>query len=241
MSRRSFVGIIESLRSGVSKLKWNPEGTEWADYYSDTNYSKTAFEHKKQIVKKFLEEIKPDSVWDLGANTGEFSRLASEMSINTISFDIDPAAVEKNYLKSIEKKEKTLLPLILDLTNPSPNIGWSNKERKSILERGPVDTVLALALIHHLAISNNLPLTKIVEFFKTICKHLIIEFIPKTDSQVKRLLSTREDIFDDYTLEKFEEEFMKEFSVKEKINLDESGRIIYCMEKKFEKSSEIKK
>jgi len=231
LPRRSFVGIIESLYSGVKKLKWNPEGTEWADYYSDTNYSETAFGHKKQIVKKFLEKIKPNSVWDLGANTGEFSRLASEMGINTISFDIDPAAVEKNYLNSIEKKEKKILPLILDLTNPSPNIGWNNNERKSLLQRGPVDTILALALIHHLAISNNLPLTKIVEFFKTTCNHLIIEFIPKTDSQVKRLLSSREDIFEDYTLEKFEDEFTKKFSIKEKINLDESGRTMYRMEK----------
>ncbi len=237
MPRRSFVGIIESLYSGVSKLKWNPEGTEWADYYKDTNYSEAAFEHKKQIVKKFIEKIKPNSVWDLGANTGEFSRLASEMGINTISFDIDPAAVEKNYLNSIEKKETKLLPLILDLTNPSPNIGWNNNERKSLLQRGPVDTILALALIHHLAISNNLPLTKIVEFFKTTCNHLIIEFIPKTDSQVIRLLSTREDIFEDYTLKKFEDEFTKEFIIKEKINLDESGRTIYWMEKNFEKSS----
>ncbi len=237
MPRRSFVGIIESLYSGVNKLKWNPEGTEWANYYLDTNYSEAAFQQKKQIVKKFLEKIKPNSVWDLGANTGEFSRLASEMGINTISFDIDPAAVEKNYLNSIEKKETKLLPLILDLTNPSPNIGWSNNERKSLLERGPVDTILALALIHHLAISNNLPLTKIVEFFKTTCNHLIIEFIPKTDSQVIRLLSTREDIFEDYTLKKFEDEFTKEFIVKEKINLDESGRTIYWMEKFFEKSS----
>jgi len=231
LPRRSFVGIIQSLYSGVKKLKWNPEGTEWADYYSDTNYSETAFEHKKQIVKKFLEKIKPKFVWDLGANTGEFSRLASEMGINTISFDIDPAAVEKNYLYSIEKKETKLLPLLLDLTNPSPNIGWCNNERKSLLQRGPVDTILSLALIHHLAISNNLPLTKIVDFFKTTCNHLIIEFIPKTDSQVKRLLSSREDIFEEYTLEKFEDEFTKEFNVKEKTNLEESGRTIYWMEK----------
>ena len=123
------------------------------------------------------------------------------------------------------------MPLILDLTNPSPNIGWSNNERKSILERGPADTILALALIHHLAISNNLPLPKIVEFFKQTCKHLIVEFIPKTDSQVKRLLATREDIFKDYTMDKFEDEFTKGFIIKEKISLDESGRTIYLMEK----------
>jgi len=233
MPRRSLVGIIESLNSGIKKLKWNPEGTEWANYYSDTNYSQTAFQQKKQIVKKFLEKIKPNSVWDLGANIGEFSRLASQMGINTISFDIDPAAVEKNYLECIEKKETKVLPLVLDLTNPSPNIGWSNDERKSLLERGPVDTILALALIHHLVISNNLPLTKIVEFFKTTCKNLIIEFIPKTDSQVQRLLTSREDIFEDYTMKKFEEEFIKDFIIKEKIKIDESGRTIYCMGKNF--------
>ena len=231
IGRRSFIGIVESLHSGVKKLKWSGDKTEWGNYYSDTNYSDEAFSQKKEFVSKFLKEINPKLVWDLGANTGTFSRLASNMGINTISFDIDPVAVEKNYLQCMEKQENKILPLLLDLTNPSPNIGWANNERMSFVDRGPADAILALALIHHLVISNNVPLSRIVEFFKKNCNNLIIEFIPKTDSQIQRLLATREDIFVDYNKENFEKEFKKDFVIRNEVRINESERILYSMEK----------
>ena len=231
LGRRSFIGIIDNLYSGIKKLNWVPENTEWADYYSDTNYTNTAFNHKKEIVSFILDKTNPKIVWDLGANLGEFSRISSNKGIPTVSFDIDPAAVEKNYLKSVEQKEGNILPLLLDLTNPSSNIGWDNAERLSIQERGKADAILALALIHHLAISNNVPLGKIAEFFKSNCKYLLIEFIPKDDSQVQRLLSSREDIFDEYTKENFEDEFGKFFVINEIFEINESKRILYFMER----------
>ena len=231
MPRNSFVGIIESLHSGIKKLKWTPEKTEWGDYYNDTNYSQGSFEEKKQTVSKFLDKTKAKLVWDLGANTGIFSRLASKKDIETISFDIDPAAVEKNYLTCIQEADTKLLPLLLDLTNPSSSIGWNSVERNSFVERGPADVVIALALIHHLTISNNIPLFNLAEFFHGICNYLIIEFIPKTDSQVKRLLLTREDIFVDYNQQNFENEFKKFFSIYESKKLNNSERILYLFKK----------
>ena len=231
MPRNSFVGIIESLHSGIKKLKWIPEKTEWGDYYNDTNYSQGSFEEKIQTVSKFLDKTKAKLVWDLGANTGIFSRLASKKDIETISFDIDPAAVEKNYLTCIQEADTKLLPLLLDLTNPSSSIGWNSVERNSFVERGPADVVIALALIHHLTISNNIPLFNLAEFFHGICNYLIIEFIPKTDSQVKRLLLTREDIFVDYNQQNFENEFKKFFSVYESKKLNNSERILYLFKK----------
>ncbi len=232
LSRRSFEGIISSLNSGISKLQWSFEDSEWGNYYSDTNYSDLAFNHKTELVEQFIKNIKPKTVWDLGANTGIFSRISSKMGIPTISFDIDPVAVEKNYQECLKNEEKNILPLILDLTNPSPYIGWENKERKSFLDRGPADMVLSLALIHHLAISNNLPLEMISEFFKKICNFLIIEFIPKSDSQVQRLLTTREDIFEDYDKEHFESEFKENFEILESINVHDSERVIYLMKRR---------
>ena len=124
LSKRSFEGVIQSLQSGISKMRWNFTDTEWGDYYSDTNYSNESFSHKKEIVKDSITKIKPKMVWDLGANTGVFSRLASEQNIPTIAFDVDPVAVEKNYLDCKKNNEKNLLPLLLDLTNPSPYLGW---------------------------------------------------------------------------------------------------------------------
>jgi hypothetical protein len=232
LSRLGFTGIINSLESGVRSLKWNPGGTEWGDYYQDTNYSAGAFQHKKQTVADFLEAIHPSSVWDLGANTGIFSRIASDKAIQTISFDIDPAAVEKNYLECRRRNETNILPLLSDLTNPSPGIGWQNQERMSLAERGPADVVLALALIHHLAISNNTPFAKIAEFFASICDSLIVEFVPKSDSQVQRLLATREDIFVDYTQQAFESEFARRFVVERSQPITGSERILYLMRRR---------
>ena len=209
LSRSSLEGLITSLQATIRKLRWKPSGTEWGDYYPQTSahYSQTASDHKMEILNTFLDLAKPKSAWDLGANTGLFSRAVSQRGIPTVAFDIDPAAVEQNYLACKQDKETNMLPLVLDLTNPSPAIGWNNRERMSLLERGPVDIVLALALIHHLAIANNVPLQRLAEFFSQTCCWLVIEFVPKEDSQVQVLLASREDIFPDYNQQGFEAAF----------------------------------
>ena len=232
LSKRSFEGLIESLKSSIEKMTWNENNTEWGDYYSDTNYTEKSFEEKKQFISLTIDQVKPKLVWDMGANTGVFSRLASTKGINTISYDIDPLAVEKNYLSSSQNSEQNILPLILDLTNPSSGIGWNHDERMSIIQRGPADMVFALALVHHLAISNNVPLNKLAEFFSQISKFLIIEFVPKSDSQVKRLLLTRDDIFENYDEKNFEIEFSKFFKIINSKKILDSERTIYIMENK---------
>jgi len=233
MSRLSFLGLIDTMESAIKRLKWQAQGTEWADYYyKDINYSSDALQHKKQIVVEFLDRIKPKVVWDLGANMGMFSRIASEKGIQVISFDMDSAAVEKNYLECVKKGETNVLPLLVDLTNPSSNIGWENKERMSLLGRGPADTVFALALIHHLAISNNVPLDRIASFFSNICNSVIIEFVPKSDSQAQRLFSIRQDVFLDYTVESFEREFKKYFEIHKIEKIKDSHRTMYLMRKR---------
>jgi hypothetical protein len=230
MSKTSLLGMIDNLEQAIKKLSWHRHGTEWAEYYEDTNYSVQANSHKKELVANYIQKTAAGSVWDMGGNVGLFSRLAAEQGANTISFDIDPACVELNYLENKRNKESNILPLHLDLTNPSPALGWSNHERMSLLERGPVDLVMALALIHHLAISNNVPLIKIAEFLAKICRFLIIEFVPKDDSQVQRLLSTREDIFVDYSQDNFEKIFQYYFKLLESDRIGDSERTLYLME-----------
>lgn len=232
ISKQALLALIDNLESAINKLKFPPAHTEWGEYYSFTNYSEDAFKHKKELVEEFLEELKPTNVWDLGGNTGIFSRLASDRGIPTICFDVDLIAVEKNYLYSRKNKERNILPLFLDLTNPSPNIGWANQERDSWQNRGPADTLMALALIHHLAISNNLPFDKIADYFSRLGNNLIIEFVPKGDSKVNKLLATRKDVFDNYNKESFEKEFSKYFKIKQTKNIPESKRALYLMSKK---------
>jgi len=229
MSRMAFLGLIDNLESTTRKLEWKPEGTEWGNYYDATNYSDSSLDHKRQVVDDYLAKVNPKTVWDLGANTGLFSRIASDRGIPTVSFDIDPAAVELNYLDCRKRDEKSMLPLLSDLTNPSPAIGWENRERQSLIERGPCDTAMALALIHHLAIGNNLPFDRIVDFLAGICRTLIIEFVPKSDSQVQRLLATREDIFPGYTKAGFEQAFSSRFAILASSPVKDSERTIYLM------------
>lgn len=232
VSRSSLMGLLDSLESTIKKLSFRPGDGDWGDYYSGDSYTPGGFEHKKQVVGEFIDEIKPKSVWDLGANRGLFGRLASARGIPTISFDSDPECVEKNYLCCVENKEENILPLILDLTNPSPAVGWRLRERLSIFERGPADTVLALALLHHLAISNNIPLDDLAGFFSGICSSLIIEFVPKDDPMVRKMLSMREDIFRDYNKKEFEENFSKHFKIQSQEDIKDSKRTIYLMKKK---------
>jgi hypothetical protein len=229
ISKHALAGLADSLESLVRKTGFRRKKTEWGDYYEETNYSEAAFDEKKKIVSDFLDIVKPAKVWDLGANTGVFSRLAGARGIPTVAFDIDPLAVELNYRQAVSGKETNILPLVLDLANPSPSIGWANEERSSWLERGPVDAVFALALIHHLAISNNLPFDRIARLLHRICSWLVIEFVPKSDSQVRRLLATREDVFPGYTQPDFEREFGRYFRLEKTVPVAGTERTLYLM------------
>lgn len=231
-SLKSFLGLLDSLESAIRRLRWTPRGTEWAEYARSTHYSQEALEHKMRLVSEYLDKVKPRMVWDLGANIGLYSRIASQRGILTISFDQDPAAVEINYAESLKQNETKLLPLVLDLTNPSPGTGWENQERESLIERGPAEAVLALALLHHLVISNNLPLAKLARFFARIARWLIIEFVPKEDPQVQKMLSTRDDIFSEYSRAAFEAEFGRSFIVHASANIEDSARTMYLMKRR---------
>ncbi len=121
------------------------------------------------------------------------------------------------------------MPLLIDLVNPSPSLGWASRERDSLIARGPADLAMALALVHHLVIANNVPLLDVAKFFAKLCRGLVIEFIPKQDSQVQRLLASRVDIFDDYTQEGFERAFEQCFSLERTESIDGTERVLYLM------------
>jgi hypothetical protein len=152
--------------------------------------------------------------------------------MHTVSFDLDPAAVESNYFQVVREGEWALLPLVMDLVNPSPSIGWENHERQSLLERGPADLVLALALIHHLAIGNNVPLERLASFFGELSTWLIVEFVPKSDPKVQVLLASREDVFPRYSQEGFELAFGTRFDIQAGEQIKDSDRVIYLMRAK---------
>ena len=235
MGKAQFLGLIDSLENAVHSLHWEYKTTEWGNYYEDTNYDELAMTHKIELVSEFLRDTTSRNeqvAADYGANTGRFSRLAASEGYLTLSFDIDEVAVDKNYLQVKQSNEDKILPLILDLSNPSPGLGWMHEERDSWVYRQHVDVGIALAIIHHLAISNNIPLGSIAAFFAKCCKRLILEFVPKVDSQVKRLLATRKDIFANYDEAGFESAFTMYFSILRSEKVNGSERTIYLLERK---------
>ncbi len=229
ISQRGYLGLLDSLKSATLAQKYKLKASDWTAYYADNNYTDKALDHKKALVRSFIDEVKPRTAWDLGANDGTFSHMAGDQGSLTISIDADLASVEANYQRCRRESRSNVLPLCVDLANPTPALGWGGEERMALLSRGRPDLVLALALIHHLAIGNNTPLERIAEFFAQVGGCLVVEFVPKEDSQLQRMLAFREDVFDRYTQEDFEEVFGRFFSVIRREAIHESVRTLYLM------------
>ena len=231
MNKEAMLRLVGNLETTVNKLKIKKNGTVWSNYYFDEYHSKTYLLEKKEIVKSYIEKVQPNRVLDLAANEGEFSKIAVASSKIVLAFDSDAYCIEECYNYTKKNNIQNLIPIVADLTNPSPSIGWANSERLSLLERSNAELVLALAIIHHLCISNNIPFDLLADFFDKTGEWLIIEFIPKSDPMVKKLLLHRKDIFENYNVEIFKKEFLKYFSIIEYKKVSGTERIIYLMKK----------
>jgi hypothetical protein len=228
VSFRGLEGLVQHLEGSVRSLSWSGR-TEWSDYSDDHGYDQSELEAKHGAVAGMLSEVRPAVVWDLGANTGTYSRIAAENGARVVAFDADFGAVERHYAGIGARQDQNILPLWIDLANPSPAQGWAHAERMSLQERGPADLVMALALVHHLAISNNVPLPLIARWFAGLGQSLIVEFVPKEDPQTRRLLRTRKDVFDTYDQHHFEAAFSSRFRIVRKVELTTHGRTVYLM------------
>ena len=233
LSYKAIFNLIRFLQSTVNSMKLNWVKTEWSHYYQEGISHVDYVEHKEKIVSEWAREVKADCVWDIGSNNGSFSRILARYSKQVISIESDYICIEDIYKKVKSEGEERILPLWIDFTNPSPGIGWVNEERKSILQRGgKTDLIVMLAVIHHLSITYNITFKMIAKWLSLNCKSLIIEFVPKSDEKVKTLLRNREDVFYFYSEIEFESEFSNYFTIEEKINIANSGRLLYEMQVK---------
>lgn len=236
ISKTRLIATVDSMERLVKSLTIPKKSqTEWNKYYEFTNYSDTSFRHKQKLVKSFAREVKPDVALDIGGNDGSFVRdVQSAHACFGMAADIDSLAVERGYMLMRKKSETDFIPIRLDLTNPSPALGWANAERMALPERlpGKKRLILSLALIHHLAISNNLPLEKVAEYCASLGDYLVMEFVPKSDSKVQILFTSREDIFPNYTIVGFEAAFAPFFTIQTKQKIRTSERVLYLMKKR---------
>lgn len=232
-SKQKLLNLISSLEVLINKLKTPDQKSSWSEYYEEASQRNDYLEQKKKIIADWVNEMSDiKTAIDLGANKGEFSKLLSEKSINTIAADFDPYCINELYRQIKNSGKKNIQPLVLDLSNPSPASGMNNEERRSFISRTKTDLVLALALIHHLAIGKNIPFEMIADMLQRIGQTLIIEFIPKEDEKVKLMLSRKEDVYTDYTQERFEQSFMKYFLIQNKQSIGTSGRFLYLVKRK---------
>jgi hypothetical protein len=220
--------LIGNLRTTVAGLSWEPGGTEWADYADRTSYTDEGTAAKARLVEAMLRDAGGSVVWDLGANTGRYSAIAAALGRRVIAWDIDPGAAERHVRALRASGETRITPLLLDLADPSPAQGWALRERASLVDRADADVLLALALVHHLAIGRNVPMPMVASFLGELADAAIVEWVPREDPMVAKLLSGRRDIFDGYHEAGFQAAFESAgWRVTAREPIESSSRVLY--------------
>lgn len=231
-SKQKLFNLISSLETLISKLKLQTSQSTWSEYYEEAAKRDDYLDQKKQLIQNWISNF-PDvkTAADLGANDGVFSKIIAEKNILTIATDFDPLCINHLYNDINKSEQPNILPLIIDLANPSPAIGVNNTERLSFISRTKVDLAIALAVIHHLAIGKNIPLEKIASFFSGLSNYLIVEFVPKEDEKIQFMLQSKKDIYFHYTEDHFRQSFSAYYTIREKKPIADSGRVLYFMTK----------
>jgi len=231
MTKLGHEALLDNLRRTVNSLRWEPSGA-WIEYGTQTSYTPAAADAKRSAVERMVGSSGARIVWDLGANVGTYSSVAVGEGRKVLAFDRDAGSVERHWRTLTPEARASVLPLVMDLSNPSPGLGWALEERRSVLDRGPADLIMALALVHHLAVGNNVPLPMIATLFARLGRRAIVEFVPKEDPMTQRLLAARPDIFPDYTLDGFRAAFAAHFRIHEETPIADSLRTLFLMERR---------
>ena len=219
---------MNSMRRLVSKLRWKSGETAWSGYRQDNTYSDEDDRRKQEFVAEVAAAERPALTWDMGCNDGAYSRIAAENSDRVVAFDFDHASVEALYRSLRAEGNDRILPLVGDLADPSPALGWRGLERKTLADRGAPDLMLALALIHHVSISANIPVADFLGWARDLGSTLLIEFPKRDDPMVKALLANKgEGANPDYTLDTFELELERRFSIERREQLPSGDRVLY--------------
>ena len=218
---------VRRLERLIHKLQWTPTASEWSDYAQSHNYSDQDFNLKRTFVEDAVTARARRLVWDLGANTGTFARIAAKAGAYVVATDADHLAVERLYRALKEEGDRRILPLVTNVADPSPNLGWRGLERKDLATRGRPDLVMALALIHHMVISANIPMREFVDWLANLGADLIIEFVNKDDPMVQALLRNKEDNYFDYEIGYFENCLAQGFEIERRQRLGSQTRTLY--------------
>jgi hypothetical protein len=212
-SRQTVLALVESMTRLVRSLKLKLDHTDWSDYDRTHSYSSDEHEAKKAFVGNAISGLETPSVWDIGCNTGTFSRIASSNARQVISLDGDHNAIEKLYKVESAAEESNILTLVMNLANISPAQGWAGIERMAFDDRSKPDIVLLLALVHHLRLSANIPLDMLFGWLAKLQTQVVIEFVDRHDEMVVKLLTNKAEKYEDYNRDNFVAQAEQHFTI----------------------------
>jgi ribosomal protein L11 methylase PrmA len=218
---------VRNMRKLVGSLEWKSRRSEWNEYASTHSYTDADFELKKEFVTSAAAERRRRLVWDLGCNVGTFSRIAAEYADCVVAMDGDRLSIEQLYQTLKTEGPSPILPLTVNLADFSPNRGWRGQERRDLPSRGKPELTLCLALLHHLVIGANIPLSQVVEWLAELGSDLVIEFVGRDDPMVQKLLRNKSDNYRDYDQAFFEACLHESFAVERKVTLASQTRTLY--------------
>jgi hypothetical protein len=219
---------VRGLEKLVRRLEWEPETTAWTGYGPTSTYSERDAERKAVFVREAASARRHRLVWDLGANDGRYTRIAAEHADHAVALDADGAVVERLYGALRDEGSETILPLVANLADPPPGLGWRGRERQPLAERGRPELTLALAVVHHLVIGANIPLAELIGWLAELGTKLVIEFPTASDPMVARMLARkREGTHADYTREMFERLLGEAFGIEATEELADGSRLLY--------------
>ena len=228
LGKQLILANVRKMRALVSRLEWDPPEGVWVAYGEHNSYTENDASQKDEFVRAIATSRSWPLVWDLGANNGRHSRIAAEGARHVVAIDADQGPVEILYRELRDSGDEKILPLTMNLADPSPGLGWRGLERTPLLERGRPDLVLALALVHHLAIGANVPVREIVDWLATLGGALLIEFPTREDPMVQKLLARKRDgLHGDYEREFFERCLREAFDVRRSERLGAGTRLLY--------------
>jgi hypothetical protein len=223
--KTSFIEhLLRKLTRLVERLHWLPQRTQWTNYDDSLPHVAEDRQSKSAFVRKVCDLRPRDLVWDLGCNDGRYSMIARERATTVVAMDGDHACVDRLYRSA---NAPNVLPLCMDLANPSPAMGWRGRERKRIEDRGQPELILCLGLIHHLVIAANIPLAEVVDWLASFRADVILEFPSKKDHMVQALLRNKRDQYDDYSRESLEAELRRHFDIGLCDSLPSGERTLY--------------
>ena len=225
------VAAVQRLRKLVEKLEWNADSSTWVDYATNNTYDERSAAMKDAFVERCLAARRCGMVWDLGCNTGRFSKIAAGHADLVIAVDSDHASIERLYRELKAEGSRNVIPLVGNVADLSPALGWRAQERQAFVDRGRPNVVLCLALVHHLAIAANIPIDDLVRWLHSLGADLIVEFPLPQDPMVQQLLSAKDQAYDDYTLNSFESSLEAHFQIRERVELSGSRVIFHATPK----------